>query len=377
MASTLHRQQKAAILRDLEKKIVLLAGPRQAGKTWLAKDIGNQFSHTLYLNYDDQEHRGIIREKGWLPNVELLILDELHKMPQWKNYLKGLFDTRPPTMKILVTGSARLETFNQMGDSLAGRFFLHRLLPLSPAELHQTHQPYQIDHLLERGGFPEPYLAENSVEADRWRLQYVDSLLRNDVLDFQSIQHLRAIQTVFDLLRTKVGSPISYTGIAEDVAISPTTVKKYIHILEALFIVFRITPFSKNIARSLLKEPKIYFFDTGLVKGNHGAKFENFMAQCLLKHVYGKTDYEGKPYALHYIRTKEQLEIDFAVTQDNTIELLIEAKYKSQLLDKSHLRFKDKYTLPYCQVVKAIPQSHSKQGVPLICADHFLKTLYL
>lgn len=377
MGSTLHRQQKDAILKDLEKKIVLLAGPRQAGKTWLAKQISEMFTHSLYLSYDEQEHRKIIQEKSWLSSVELLILDELHKMPEWKNYLKGLSDTRPPTMKILVTGSARLETFNQVGDSLAGRFFLHRLLPLSPAELHQTQQPYSLDHLLERGGFPEPYLAESNTEANRWRLQYVDSLLRTDVLDFENIQYLRAIQNVFELLRTKVGSPISYTSIAEDLAISPTTVKKYIAILEALFIVFRITPFSKNIARSLLKEPKIYFFDIGLVQGDHGTKFENFMAQCLLKHVYGKTDYEGTPYALHYIRTKERLEIDFAITHNNDIEMLVEAKYKSQQLNKSHLYFKDKYNLPYCQVVKDMAHSYHKQGVSLLCADAFLKELYL
>lgn len=157
-------------------------------------------------------------------------------MPQWKNYLKGLFDKRPPTMKILVTGSARLETFSQVGDSLAGRFFLHGLLPLSPAELHQTQQFYSLDHLLERRKFPEPYLAKSNIEANRWRLQYVDSLLRTDVLDFQSIQHIWAIQGVFDLLRTKVGSPISYTSIAEDLAISPTSAKKYIDILERSFI---------------------------------------------------------------------------------------------------------------------------------------------
>jgi predicted AAA+ superfamily ATPase len=90
------------------------------------------------------------------------------------------------------------------------------------------------------------------------------------------------------LLRTKVGSPISYQAIAEDVAISPSTVKKYIDILEALYIVFRVTPFAKNIARSLLKKPKIYFFDTSLVKADAGVQFEYLVAVCLLKHVYGK-----------------------------------------------------------------------------------------
>ncbi|MCD6055904.1 MAG: hypothetical protein K0R12_866 [Gammaproteobacteria bacterium] len=155
-----------------------------------------------------------------------------------------------------MTGSARLEIFNQAGDSLAGRYFLHRLMPLSIAELTKTGNKADINKLLERGSFPEPYLAENPIDASRWRLQYIDSLLQTDVLDFDNI---KAIRLVFELLRKRVGSPISYTAIAEDAAISPNTVKKYIAILEALYIIFRVTPFSKNTARSLLKEPKVYF----------------------------------------------------------------------------------------------------------------------
>ena len=105
-------------------------------------------------------------------------------MNNWKNYLKGVFDTKLPHQKILVTGSARLEIFNQVGDSLAGRFFLHRLMPLSPAECEQMDVRYTIDHFLERGGFPEPFLAENSIDAKRWRLQYVDSLTRHGCFGF-------------------------------------------------------------------------------------------------------------------------------------------------------------------------------------------------
>ena len=269
----MRRYQKSAILRDLDKKMVLLAGPRQAGKTWLAKNIGEDFPNTVYLNYDHNEDRKMIHDTAWLSSTELLILDELHKMPQWKNYLKGVYDTKPKSLKILVTGSARLDIFNQVGDSLAGRYFIHRLMPFSPAELSKVGASVNLDQLMERGGFPEPYLAKQAIDAERWRLQYTDSLIRTDVLDFDNIQNLRAIQLVFELLREKVGSPISYKSIAEDVAVSPHTVKKYIDILEALYIVFRVTPYSKNIARSLLKEPKIYFFDNGLVKGNAGARF--------------------------------------------------------------------------------------------------------
>lgn len=373
----MERAQKKAIIRDLYKKMVLLAGPRQAGKTTLAKAIGEEFSSALYLSYDRLADRKIILEEAWLPSVELLILDEIHKMEGWKNYLKGIYDTKPANQKILVTGSARLEIFNQVGDSLAGRFFLHRLMPLSPAECAQMKVPYTIDHFLERGGFPEPFFAETLVDANRWRLQYVDSLTRHDVLDFDNIHNVKAVQLVFELLRERVGSPISYSSIAEDTHISPTTVKKYIQILEALYIIFRVTPYSNNIARSLLKEPKIYFFDTGLVNSGNGPRLENFVAGCLLKHVYGKIDYEAEKYALHYLETKDKQEVDFALVKDDTIEKIIEIKQSDPVPSPGLLYFHNKYQLPAYQVVKQLKRERFEDSVQVVEAANFLKTLFL
>src|SRR5579871_2980478 len=153
------RFQNSYIINDLSKKIGLIVGPRQVGKTYLSKQIAAHYRSPLYLNYDHFEDRDLILNQAWLPKTDLIIFDELHKMPAWKNYLKGLYDTKSEERHILVTGSARLDIFNQMGDSLAGRYFLHRLLPLSPAELHQINMPIHFDQLLQEGGFPEPYLA--------------------------------------------------------------------------------------------------------------------------------------------------------------------------------------------------------------------------
>ena len=197
------RIQAPYIIKDLEKKMVFLAGPRQVGKTFLSKQVAQAFKHPVYLNYDHLEDRDIIEKQAWLPATDLLILDELHKMPLWKNYLKGVYDTRLPALHILVTGSARLDIFDKVGDSLAGRYFLHRLLPLSPAELKQLTMPIDLDGLISRGGFPEPYLTEDSVEANRWRMQYANSILSTDVFDVEQILNVKALRLVFELLEKK------------------------------------------------------------------------------------------------------------------------------------------------------------------------------
>ncbi|MDE3056213.1 MAG: ATP-binding protein [Verrucomicrobiota bacterium] len=373
----MERFQKNLIKRDLERKMVLLSGPRQAGKTTLAKDLAKEYTSSIYLNYDSIEDRRMIQKGSWLPSAELIILDEIHKMPKWKNFLKGVYDTKAPYQKILVTGSARLEIFNRVGDSLAGRYFRHRLLPLSPAECAHMKVEAPLDRFLERGGFPEPFLAADPIDAERWRLQYVDALLREDVFNFDNIQNLNAIRLVFDLLRERVGSPVSYTSIAQDIAIAPNTVKKYIQILEALYIVFRLTPFSKNIARSLLKEPKIYFFDTGLVKGDKGAKFENLIASSLLKAVYALVDYQARETSLHYLHTKEKKEVDFVLTCDNQIESIIEAKTSDSELHQGLLYFHEKYKLPALQVVKELKHERKDRGIQIVRASSFLPSLYL
>jgi len=373
----MERCQKQHILSDLQKKMVFLAGPRQAGKTTLAKEIGEHFSSCVYLNYDSFQDRKIIQEEAWLPSVDLIILDEIHKMPQWKNYLKGVYDTKLSHQKILVTGSARLEIFSHVGDSLAGRYYLHRLMPFSPAELLKVGVDSDLDTFLERGGFPEPFLAEDPVDAKRWRMQYIDSLLRTDILDFENIHNLKAIELVFELLREKVGSPISYSSIAEDVGVSTNTVKKYIQIFEALYIVFRVVPFSRNIARSLQKVPKIYFFDVGLVKGGLGLKFENFVGVCLLKHVLAKIDYQAESYSLQYLRTKDQREVDFAIICDQKIEKIIEVKLANHQISKELYYFSEKYQLPACQIVKELKRQQVKNEIEIVDAIHFLRNLYL
>lgn len=371
------RAQKSIILKDLEKKLVLLVGPRQSGKTYLAKEIAKSFTNSTYLNYDQIKDRTIIKNQSWLEKTELLILDELHKMPDWKNYLKGVFDTKPETMRVLVTGSARLDVYDRVGDSLAGRYFRHRLLPLSLSELKQSSESFDIDKLTERGGFPEPYFATNTIEADRWRAQYINSLLSTDIFEIETIHNLKGMRLVFELLRNRVGSPISYQSLAEDVGVSPVTIKKYIQILESIFVVFVVTPYSRNIARSLLKEPKIYFFDTALVQGDDGAIFENLVAVSLLKSIYARVDNQAEECGLHYLRTKDSHEVDFAITKDGTVEVMIEVKLSEQAVSKSLRIFYEKYQYPAIQLSKYTKNEHIEKGIEMLNAQKYLSSLYL
>lgn len=374
----MYRQQTKQIIKDLDKKIVFLVGPRQVGKTWLAKQIAKEYKKTVYLNYNRFEDRAIIKKEQWLEDIDLLVLDELHKMKGWKNYLKGIYDTKPENLRILVTGSARLETFRKSGDSLAGRFFVHHLMPLSLSELKQNKQTEKIEKFLVRGGYPEPFLAATNIEADRWRAQYIDGLVRTDILDFEKINDLKAIQLVFELLRRKVGSPISYLSIAEDAGISPVTVKKYINIFEALFIIFKVAPHSRKIARSILKEPKIYFYDNGLVVGAEGIKFENFVAISLLKSILGRNDVSGKNEKLQYLRTKDGKEVDFSlIDTENEISEIIEVKLSDNEISKNLVYFADRYDLKGLQIVKNLKREKSVGGIKVVRAQDYLNQLFL
>jgi predicted AAA+ superfamily ATPase len=183
------------------------------------------------------------------------------------------------------------------------------------------------------------------------------------------------MQLVLELLRQRVGSPLSYASIAGDVGVAPNTVKKYIQILEALFIVFRVVPHSRNIARSLLKEPKIYFYDTGLVKGDAGARFENLVAVSLLKHVMGRTDTHGRRHELRYLRTKEGREVDFCLVEEEAPILMIEAKYADAHLATSLLAFSMRYQIPGVQVVRHLKRERQEEGVEVRSARSFLERL--
>ena len=317
------------IRRDLQQKMMLLTGPRQVGKTTLSQQLLAEFPDGQYLNFDVAAHRAVIQAQRWRHSAPLLVLDEIHKMPDWKNWLKGVVDGRAPGQGLLVTGSARMDTFRQTGASLAGRYFRLRLHPVSVREWCEASEvPPQaaLTHLLARGGFPEPVLASTEADAQRWRTDYFAGLVREDVLEFSRLHEVNAMRLFAEMLRSRVGSPLSLASMARDLQLSPVTLGRYLDILEALFIVFVVRPWHRNIARATLQAPKVYFYDTGLVLGDEGLRFENLVACHLLKNVHWQQDTRGAATELHYIRTKDEAEVDFCLSEGDTLTHLVECK---------------------------------------------------
>ena len=196
------------VLSDLATKAVVLTGPRQVGKTTLSRQLMQSFGSAQYLNWDVLADRVVLQRQSWNPRAGLLVMDEIHKMPNWKAWLKGVTDARPAGQALLVTGSARMETFRQAGDSLAGRYFAFRLHPISVREWceQQGVDPAKaLDHLLERGGFPEPCLAADLIQADRWRAQYFTDLIREDVLEFSRLHQINTMRLFVELLHNHTG----------------------------------------------------------------------------------------------------------------------------------------------------------------------------
>jgi predicted AAA+ superfamily ATPase len=323
----MNRYLSQAILQDLHKKMVVLTGPRQVGKTTLARQLPG-FVHPIYLNYDAMTDRARIMQHDWSSAHDLVVLDEIHAMPNWKQYLKGVFDTKPKHQALLVTGSARLDTFRQSGESLAGRYLRWRLLPFSVRELCQQSgesADLALAALLRFGGFPEPLFAASDAEHARWQNQYFTDLIREDVLEYSRIHEVRAMRTLVAMLRLRTGSPLSFESLGRDLGLAANTVRSYVDILEALHIVFLIRPYHRNIARAQAKAPKLYFYDwsyvqepSGSAETNQesGAQFENLVAVHLLKHLCFLQDSVGFNGELNYLRTTAGKEIDFVLTNE-------------------------------------------------------------
>ncbi len=289
------RYLEAQILDDLRQKMVFLGGPRQVGKTTLARSLPGGASG--YLNWDVAADRRLILARTF-PQSTLLVFDELHKYRAWRNYLKGVFDAQAghaEQTSILVTGSARLDWYRFGGDSLQGRYHYLRLHPLSLAELGGSRGA--LESLLRFGGFPEPFFRASERFSKRWSMEYRERLVREEIQSVERLLDLGRLELLMLSLPERVGSPLSINGLREDLQVTQPTVAHWLEVFERVYAIFRIAPFGAPKLRAVKKEQKHYHFDWTLIE-KPGPRFENLVASHLLKWTHHQRDTEGNAYEL-------------------------------------------------------------------------------
>lgn len=361
----IERRLNPIVLRDLAKKMVMIAGPRQCGKTTLAKEVAKETGKTSrYYNWDINAHRKIILNGQLETDAYLWILDELHKYRHWKNFLKGLYDEHHEKHLFLITGSARLSAYSRGGDSLQGRYYLHRLHPFTFAEILggkkdsapdsilrcessiPTSAIKTLNDLLTLGGFPEPFLSGSEKEANRWRLSYDSHLVREDVRDLESIQDLDKMELLLSQLPATVGSVLSINSLRENLEVAFETVRHWLLILENIYAVFRLPPFGAPRIKAVKKEQKLYFWDWGKV-AEAGARLENLVAMHLLRFTHYQQDVQGENFELRYFRDVNGHEVDFILTRGGKPWCAVEVKHREQSIDKNLKYLLERVTIPH------------------------------
>ena len=327
MPMQLARYLADPIRDDLARKMVFVGGPRQVGKTTMALGLlgapGKR--HRGYLNWDDPRVRPRLL-RGELPAGQpLIVLDEIHKFPRWRNLVKGLYDSEGDRVSLLVTGSARLDHYRKGGDSLQGRYHHYRLHPFTLGELGQDPSQADLDALLRFGGFPEPLLAGDARLWRRWQRERLSRVVYEDLRDLENVRDVGLIELLVEALPDRVGSPLSVRSLSEDLQVAHETVARWLGILENLYVCFRIPPFGAPRIRAVKKEAKLYLWDWSQTT-DPGARFENLVACHLLKHCHRLEDTEGHRMELRFIRDTDRREIDFVVLQDREPLFAVECK---------------------------------------------------
>ena len=392
---------------EFGRQMRFISGPRQIGKTTLSKNhLHRQKLDNLYFNWDLRAIRNQYLQDPYFFETDIydaqkqerpvwVCLDEIHKMPKWKNILKDYFDKFENTARFIITGSARLEWFRKSGDALTGRYFLFHLFPLSLSEAAGNIMPqlgeedtaidfierriagirYEqdlLDQLLNYSGFPEPFSKAGNRFFRRWQTDTADQIIREDVRDLTRIIETENVASLIMRLPDRIGSPLSINALREDLQVSYTAVKNAITALQLTHVIFFISPYSRNISRAVKKEKKSYFFDWARCS-NPASRFENYVA-VELKTLIGLGNDSGiGSFELYYVRTKDKRETDFLIVKNKQPWCLFEAKLLDAPVENHHLRHAE--ALGGIPVIQLIQESKvvKKIGKPVyrISASRF------
>jgi len=346
--------------------MVFVSGARQVGKTTTCRNHAN-----AYVNWDNIDDRelilagpakvvdrlGLNRLSGTIP---VALFDELHKYPRWKQYLKGFFDTYSDQVRIIVTGSSRMDVYRRGGDSLMGRYFLYRMHPFSVAEVLRQDLPdakrivrppekiraTDFKALWQHGGYPEPFLKRDTRFSRRWQSLRLEQLVREDIRGLTQIQQIDQLQLLVKLLATRSARQLIYGNLARDVRVTIDTIRRWIDTLCSLHLGFLIRPWFRDVSRSLRKEPKWFLRDWASIE-DVGDKAETFVACHLLKAVDGWNDMGLGKFELAYLRDKEKREVDFLVVRDGKPWFLAEVKHHEESISPILKFYQDQLKAPY------------------------------
>lgn len=374
--------------------MVLLAGPRQSGKTTVAKQWLKENKGT-YFNWDIPNDRARILQKTFMDEHVSghLVLDEFHKYARWKSWLKGLYDKNAPSLKILVTGSARLDIFQKGGDSLFGRYELLRLHPFSIGEKsHGEAKPppdnwltlgvfdprlQDIWERLERSsGFPEPYEEDSPDQYLRWQTQRRELLIREDLRELTQIRQVSLVEHLSLLLPERSGSLLSLNSLKEELQVAHDTINMWLQALERLYYCFRISPYFTKLSRGIKKEQKLYLWNWSEVPSSAG-RFENMVGSHLLKSIHYWNDIGAGTFDLCFARSKEKKEIDFVVVKARKPIALIEVKENDSQPSSNFDTFSQQWgsQIPKIQLVRDFSVDSTVRNVRIVSAAKFLAAL--
>jgi predicted AAA+ superfamily ATPase len=319
----------------------LLTGLRQSGKSSLLKHL---FPNAQYISFDNLNNRIKLEENPTsfleqLKDERVVILDEIQYVPELFQLLKIEIDNnRTLYGKWLLTGSQKFHLMEQVSDSLAGRISIKHLETLSSQEISSLNAPFSLEKQLFNGGFPELW-SNPGIDVPTFFEDYVQTYLERDVRHIINISNLRDFQRLLRSCAMRAGQLLNYADLAKDLGVSPNTVKNWFSVLETSGVISLLPPYYTNLGKRLIKAPKIYFNDTGLLchllnitnsneLQNHlywGAIWENYVFTEIIKSYDFSTGRD-----LFFYRDQNNVEIDFVIEKNNQVTL-IEAKSSEQI----------------------------------------------
>lgn len=311
--------------------VIVISGPRQSGKTTLAKSV---FSHKTYVSLENPDERAFALEdpKRFLQRFsDGAVLDEVQRCPELLSWLQGLVDERGIMGDFVLTGSAQFDLMAGVTQSLAGRAARVELLPLSATELAAAHQlPADLNTALFQGGYPALY--DRDVSPQDWFANYISTYLERDVRQLVSVRDLSQFQTFVKMCAARSGQLLNLTSLGADCGVSSVTAKHWLSVLEASYIVTLLQPHHRNFGKRLVKAPKLYFCDVGLAAwllgirdvstldthSARGALFETYVVSELTKQRLNA----GQPRDLYFWRDSAGNEVDVLIESAHGLQAI-------------------------------------------------------